>query len=294
MELYNIARLISYKPLSFDPGRPTFCPVRVLGTTFLSISLLWAAFERVPQGPLNVGSGFTTPVVGLSELDFLTHPASLARIEHTGFSVLYSSPFQLTALDQYTLSIALPSRLTNWGIAFSSLGKGIYRETTVSVGTGRTVGQHMEMGVLVNAHELSIKNYGTSRTVGISLSVTYGLTETIRWSLLYRNLNSPKLGQSREFLPQVVVTAFDFSPTPSLITAVELERDLEFRTRYKFGVRWQPLDVVAVATGFASHPGQVTGGVSFEVEPWGQISYGIATHPELAISQVFAIRLTLP
>ncbi|MEE9166442.1 MAG: hypothetical protein V3U24_03135 [Candidatus Neomarinimicrobiota bacterium] len=273
--------------------------MRILAIASLSLSFVFSAFETLPQSPLQVGSGFTHFAEDSWEVNFLSHPASLAHLRRTGGTFLYTSRFQLTPLNQYSLAAAFPAGPANLALAFTSFGKGVYRETTFSLATGYTIGQKMETGLTINGHELSIRDYGSSRTMGITASVSYYLAETVRWSLLYRNLNSPKLGRSKESLPQVLVTVFDFSPVPSVTAAMELERDLEFRSRYKFGMRWQPMNIMTIATGFISHPGQVTAGISLRPgkgsSKWfGEIGYAIATHPELAISQVFAVRFTLP
>jgi len=248
---------------------------------------------------MQIGSGFIHFNREQSALDFLSHPAVLAHVHRTGFAVSYGFPFQLQSLNHYSVSTVFPFKSIKLGTAFSAVGKEVYRETTFSLGGGYSIGDNMSFGILINGHELSIRNYGSDRTVGIVASVNYSFTKSMQWSLLYRNLNSPKLGVSREPLPQVVATVFGFSPTPSLLAAVELERDLEFESRYKFGIRWQPIEALRVATGFVSHPTQVTAGISLQVKglfsiSLGKISYAIVTHPELAISQVFALHITLP
>lgn len=248
---------------------------------------------------MQIGTGLTHSSTTPSDMDFLTHPASLAQTKQIGSSAVFSLPFQTLALGHYGLSVTFPARGAGLGIAFSSLGKQLYRETTVSVGAGKTIGKHMSVGFVMNGHEISIQNYGASRTVGVAASVSYDLMENLRWSLLYRNLNSPELGRSREPLPQVVTTLLDFSPLRTLSTVMELQRDLEFHSRYKFGIRWQALEPVTIATGFASHPGQFTAGILFKIRHpasglSGQIGYAVATHPELPISQVFAFQLRLP
>ena len=273
--------------------------MRIFTIYLIMFSTLYAAFERIPQSPQQTGSGFTRFNPEASAIDFLSHPASLSRIQKHSLAVLYTFPFQIKSLSHTGLSFVFPVRSRQMGVAFFSLGKELYRETTFSLAIGTSMGEHMALGLVMNGHELSIKNYGSERTVGISASSSYRFTETIQFSLLYRNLNSPKLGVSRESLPQVVSTVLGYSPTPSLATAIELERDLEFESRYKFGLRWIPNNALMLLTGFISQPGQVTAGIVFRVKGLfstspGQISYAIATHPELANSHSFALHFTLP
>ena len=273
--------------------------MREVAVCLIHFSVLFAAFERIPQSPSQVGAGLTYSSTEQPAVDFLTHPASMAYAQRFGSMVYYASPFQLKLLRQVGASIVIPHEWANVGIAFASLGMELYRETTLFLGGGRRLGKQMDVGILIATYQLSIKNYGSDWTVGVTASVNYSLMESLRWSLIYRNLNSPRLGTSRELLPQVAVMGFTFLPTSSLTTSMELERDLNLESRYKFGVRWRPHDILAVSTGFVSHPGQVTAGISLRLggqssKPSANISYAIATHPELAISQVFALHLSLP
>ena len=265
----------------------------------LSFSSLFAAFERIPQSPMQVGSGYTRLSTGPSAVDFLTQPASLVHVQGFGSTLFYGSPFRLGQLNQVSASVVFPSGFANFGVAVSSFGNTLYRETTFSLASGRRMGRNMDIGILVSGHELSIQNYGSDRTVGVTGSVNYHLSESLEWSLIYGNLNSPRLGEAGELLPQVVAMGFGFSPIPDLTATVEVERDLEFESRYKFGIRWRPLQSLGLATGFISRPAQITAGVSFQLKrqplgPYGRISYAFATHPELDISQVFALYLSLP
>ncbi|MFQ6616469.1 MAG: hypothetical protein ACE5HZ_06840 [Fidelibacterota bacterium] len=257
-----------------------------------------AAFERVPQSPLATGSAYSYFLGERSLIDFLSHPADLARTGRVGFSVFHSSSFGVAALGQYGFTLTAPMKGGTLGTGFATLGQTRYRETALSVGAGRRIGAGLDAGVLLNIFELYIANYQTDRTVAATVSVSYALGERVRWSLLFRNLNGPHLGRSRELLPQIVSTGVTVSPTARVTSALELEKDLEFENRYKFGLLWQPLSLFTVTTGFITHPAQATAAVSVEFPllnpPYlGRVSYGLATHPELAISQVLSLQFVL-
>lgn len=257
-----------------------------------------AAFERIPQSPLATGSAFSFFLPTGSSTDFLSHPAGLSHLHGIALSAFNSSPFQMAALNQNGITLAVPLNSSVLGAGFATLGRTQYQETVVTVGAGRETGTDLDAGILLSFVELYIANYGTDRTFAMTVSASYALAEGAQWSLLYRNLNRPRVGRSREILPQVISTGLTFSPLASVTSTFELENDLAFKNRYKFGLRWQPLSHITSATGFATHPAQFTAGIalqftrlnpSYEV----RISYGLATHPELAISQVVSLQLGL-
>lgn len=273
----------------------------MIGILFLLLILFIpspGAFERIPQSPLATGSGFSFFLPVGSPTDFLSHPAVLSRVQKGEFSTFHSSPFRLAALTQNGITLAVPFKTGVLGAGFASLGQSRYRETVGAVGTGVRIGPNFEAGILLNFFELHISGYGSDRTFGLTVSTSSTFLEGVRWSLLYRNLNRPRLGPAREILPQVIATGVTFSPVPYTTSTLEFEKDLTWGNRYKFGLRWQPLSRITTSTGFATHPTQYTAAVAVQiprVNPSYEVSlgYGLAFHPELPISQVVSLQLGL-
>lgn len=270
----------------------------ILCIIFILMTCLHGAFERVPQSPLATGSAFSYFLPGNGFIDFLSHPAELAHVPRAGFSVFHSSPFRLAPLDQYGFTAAAPFKGGVVGTGFVTLGQARYRETVVTAGMGRPLGPHLETGILLSFLELYIAGYHTDRTVAVAASVTYALAKGIRWSLLYRNLNAPRVGRSRELLPQIISTGITVLPAETVTSVLELEKDLDYENRYKFGLTWEPLSSLTVASGFATSPAQFTAGIAVRFlrlsSPYeAHVSYGIATHPELPVSQVVSLQLAL-
>ncbi|MCH8068346.1 MAG: hypothetical protein IID16_03585 [Candidatus Marinimicrobia bacterium] len=267
--------------------------MRLLIAYTLWTSALCAAFERVPLSFSQTACGLSNFMPTSSPITFFSHPANLARSQSKSVAMFFEAPFQITKLHNFGAGFTMPLKFGRFGVGFHALGNNVYRESTVTIGAGKKFGDYFEAGLVINGNELSIKNYGSTRTVSLSASLNYSLSETIQWSLLYQNFNGPKLGKTDELLPQVIAMGFVFSPTSTIQSVIELERDLEFETRYKFGVLWQLFKSLTLATGFINHPAQMTTGISFKIK--GQrISYAFSTHPELAFSQLLTIQFSLP
>jgi hypothetical protein len=172
------------------------------------------------------------------------------------------------------------------------MGNQLYKETTFSTSTSRKIKNVLTVGLLFNVYQLTIKNYGNTTSFGISSSLTYNINPDINWSLLYHNLNTPRIGISKEYLPQVIATGFTYSPSDHLLSMVEVEKDLQFEPRFKFGVLFKPLKQVQVSTGFINHPTQITG--AFLITLFNQeVSYAFATHPHLSLSHTIGFHFIL-
>ncbi|MDP6456965.1 MAG: hypothetical protein QF613_01355 [Candidatus Marinimicrobia bacterium] len=267
--------------------------MRLIWLSLILVSGLIGAFERLPLLPNLVALGMTQFGPGRTSAHFLSHPASLASSTSLNTAAFYGKPFSLTDLSNAGAVISAPWRYGNVGIGFYSAGNKLYGETTFALGLGRRLGQHLDFGLLLAGHELSIVNYGSQKTVSLSASIAFDIQESVTWSMLYQNLNAPRIGASDELLPQVIVTGFSFTPSSQMSAIAEFEKDLQFDSRYKFGLQWKPIESFTVMTGFATSPTQVTAGIRLKII--GQeISYAIANHPELNLSHILALTFSLP
>lgn len=262
-------------------------------TLFLSLTILSAAFERLPSSPLQMGMGFSALSVEETPLAMVSHPASMSRLREPSADVFYSTSFRLSELDYSGAAVAAPLSFASMGASATTFGSSLYKETSFSIATAGEIGNNLSVGMSFTGHELTIKNYGSTRAIALSVSAGFQIAEDLRWSLLYRNLNSPRIGTSRELLPQVVATGILFTPTERIAAALEVEKDLLFTPRFKFGGGWSPISGFRLAAGFVSNPSQATAAIQITLK--GQnISYAVATHPALPVSQMVALQFRLP
>lgn len=263
--------------------------MRPLGGVLLAISLCFGAFERVPFLPLQVAAGSVFQTVGGSP-NMFTDPSSLLRVGGVQSSMITSTPFGIAQLADRTWTIASSHRLAHAGLSAQIFGLALYRETTVAVAAARKIGRHLEVGLRLSAHQIDIKNYGAHRTVTVSGSMTYPLSETARWSLHGLNLNAPRLGRSEEPLPQIMAMGFQYAPAGPLQALVEIEKDLSHRERTKFGLIWEATPWLTLASGFSTNPAQMSAGLSLKLFRLA-IDYAIATHPHLPETHTLALHL---
>jgi len=268
-------------------------PMRYLTVLLVSLSSLFAAFERIPSSPLQIGMGFSSLGSQNTPSIMVTHPASLNSIYSPAADIFYSDNYHLSELDFSGLSIAAPFSFATMGVTAATFGSSLYRETSLSLAAARDIGNDLSVGMSITSHELTIKNYGSTRALALSISADYEIASDLQWALLYRNVNSPRIGTSEELLPQVITSGIIFSPSEHLTAVLEVEKDLLFTPRFKYGGSWSPIPELRLAAGFVTNPSQVTSAIQITMK--GQkISYAVSTHPALPISQMVALHFQLP
>ena len=268
-------------------------PMHYLTALLVSLGTLFAAFERMPSSPLQMGMGFSTLGSQNNPSAMVTHPASMSLLKTPSVQLFYSNSYHLSELDFSGAAVAVPLSFTVIGATSATFGSSLYRETSLSLAAAREIGNNLSVGMSVTSHELTIKNYGSTRTFALTVSADYEIAADLRWALQYRNVNSPRIGTSEELLPQVVTSGILFSPSEQLTASLEVEKDLLFTPRFKFGGGWSPIPGLRFAAGFATNPSQATAAIQITLK--GQkISYAVATHPALPVSQMVALQFHLP
>ncbi len=263
--------------------------MRVLGGLLCSISLATAAFVRIPLTPLQAAAGSMLQSVYPAH-DFISDPASLMDADKN-VMVPVLSPFGLSTLQERSLQFAYPSSWGRFGLSVHLFGLSLYRESTVTGAGAVRFGGKLDVGIRLSVHQLTIRNYGSQKSFALSGSLAYPITKELRWSLIGMNLNAPRIGKSKELLPQIVSTGFHFKPAEPLEGLFELEKDLAYASRQKFGVIWTPVPRLSFAAGFATQPAQISAGFSIRLSR-SSVDYAIASHPHLPETHSLALRLS--
>jgi len=249
----------------------------------VSAVYLWAAFEHPFLSPMNAGLGMSHINFNRNILGSIMDPASLAMGSQIRFAGQTGRRFNLKPLSHHNFVGEIPSRWGNFALGIQTFGVKQYKESTVSLAYGRQIKQRFQAGVTINMYSLSIPNYSSATTMGMSLAWQVKLNDNIRWGTILHNINGPNIGKSKDPLPQLILSALSFHPTKKISVQIEWEQDTAFEGQLKSGFRFLPKDWLSIHTGFVSGTGQVTGAIGINLLQVN-INYAMANHPHLGQS----------
>ena len=218
-------------------------------------------------------------------LDIINGPSSIINYNMKGGEVTWNRPFQINELQQIALASAFIYK--NWGIGISasSFGNSIYNESMLALSIARSAKTRLSLGVNIILYQLKISDYGTAHAPGLSASMRYNINDNWDWVTTIRNINYPKIGTSEDKLPQVVTTGFVGSVHEIFTIATEWEHDIAYKGALKFGAMVKPYKQILFSAGYISNPGQLTAGLSININKiyfeYGTIAYmdlGLFTH----------------
>ena len=251
----------------------------------IPINLLFGAFESYPTSTANLAFGRLNLNGKGNIIDIINEPSSIIAFNMKGGEVIWNRPFQINELQQTALAAGFIYKNWGFGISASTFGNKIYNESMLALSIAKSVKSRLALGVNVVLYQLKITDYGTAHAPGLSASMRYNINDNWDWVTTIRNINSPKIGESNDELPQIVTTGFIGAVHEILTIATEWEQDLAYKGTIKFGVMVKPLKQLLFSVGYVSNPGQLTVGLTINFNKiyfeYGTIAYndlGLFTH----------------
>ncbi len=259
----------------------------------LSLStFLFAAFEHYPSNPAAVGSGLLNVNIYAHAIGVFSDPASVTAFKKRNVAISSGKRFGLNLLRHHSTAIAQPFKKGFIAVGASFLGDKLYGETIWCLAMGRSLSDKLNIGMGIMVYDLQIKNYGSASSVGINIGWRMELNESLRWRGIWRNINRPTIGKSKDAIPQVIVSALVYNPIPKATLVMEWEQDTSYKSRLKFGGAFKLLQWVVIHTGHASYPGQTTAGLEIFYKHLN-INYAVSSHSHLDLSHWFGVGLTI-
>ena len=251
----------------------------------IPIELLFGAFESYPSSTGNLAFGRINMNCKGNILDLINEPSSIINFNMQGGEVIWNRPFQINELQQTAFASAFIYKNWGFGISAGTFGNKIYNESMLVLSVAKSVKTRLSVGVNIILYQLKITDYGIAHVPGLSASMRYNINDNWDWITTIRNINYPKIGTSKDELPQVITTGFVGTLHKYFTIATEWEQDLAYKGTLKFGVMVKPLRQMLFSVGYVSNPGQLTAGLSININKiyleYGTIAYsnlGLFTH----------------
>jgi len=205
------------------------------------------------------------------------NPADITRIHTSAGALIYSNLFGLKELQYSHAGVAHNFSGKYIGIGASTFGNSAYSERTVSLLYGMTFSSAGAFGVAFHGYELSIAEYGIARTWGIDLGTRWRISKEVFWEIAYANLNNPKIGQSKDQLPQQIFTAVTCQPISGLSSRLSLLQNIRYLPRFGIDLTYSPLKLITFAAGINTEPFVANAGLTVQWQAI-QVQYVFSSH----------------
>jgi hypothetical protein len=246
-----------------------------------------AAFEELAPDARTAAMGAAF-IASLGPESVLSNPAGIGGGDPGSACFSSAVPYGLKELSVHSLCAAFSSRLGGIGLAVSTSGRTVYRETTVAAGWSMRFDGRVAAGIALRILNLRIDRYGSWTGCAIDAAVRIPLNE--RWTVGFSgtNINQARV-EKQSPVPQTTRIGLLHAPAGNLILAAEIEKDARYPAGFHGGIEWKPLPGLALRWGFGRGPAQAAFGFGLTRRRLG-LDYACSVHPVLGATHQASIR----
>ena len=260
---------------------------KVIIFLLLFVNYLPAAFEIQLINPENIACGSIVSILpgGLNYSTILDEYGINLRAS-------YTSLFGINELAYKSACFSWNHNMQNgYSLRLNAFGDEVYNESQVSAGYARKINPQIRVSVNLNIYNLSIKNYYKAWCFGAGVGGIFNLTEKLKMSLLYNNINGAKL-KNGEPLPRLFCAGFKWELHQKVDLMGEFYKDTEYPFITRMGTKIKVVKHINGMAGVQFEPNRFSYGVCCY---WGGIKINVAykSHFDLPSTLYFGCHISI-
>ncbi len=233
-------------------------------------------------GARATGMGYT----GLTFTDInalFSNQAGLAGLERTTATAFAEQRFLLAELGSYSFGFALPTSSGTFGLSLNHFGFENYNEQRIGLAYGRRLSEKISIGAQALVLNTQIPEYGSRAVATFELGLQAELLPQLQLGIhTYSPVRVSVVGS--EYLPSVLRAGIRYAPSDQLQLLAEVEKDIDYPARAKFGLEYQAAEPLLLRFGAATQPTNVSFGVGYQVLQQMRLDIASSYHEMLGFS----------
>lgn len=259
--------------------------------TGLSILLL-NLFLIISAYPQSLRYSIAQPYISLSAyssqqndpLSFTGNQAALTQTKSAGVGVFGERRFLLKETSSYTLGVALPTRLGNFGILLNYSGFKNFNENKIGLAYAKRLGKIIDVGVQFNYYSYRIPAYGNASSINFEIGALFHLTDKLNAGIHVYNPVGGKLGKNNdEKLAASYKAGIGYDASDKFFIGGEIIKEEDKPVNIIAGLQYHFARQFFAKAGFISESGSAYAGAGVG---WRTLRLDISSayHPQLGLS----------
>ena len=255
---------------------------------------LLAVHDPTTVGARSMGMG-NIGVVGTQFSSVYNNQAALAYFNQMAAGIDYNQGyFTNKALSTKSGAFILPTGAGVFGLNMSYFGYSQYNEQKIGLAYGKALGKRLAIGVQIDYFRSFIgADYGSAQAVSFEVGIYSKLSETLELGAHIFNPIGMEIGEQ---IPEAIPIGFQlgllYHVDKNLILASEVEKILDQKESYKFGLEYIIAEHFMVRTGFATSPTLFTFGFGLNMNNL-ILDIGTGFHQTLGFTPRIALQFTI-
>ncbi|MBI1227402.1 MAG: hypothetical protein GC192_19375 [Bacteroidetes bacterium] len=210
-----------------------------------------------------ISAGMANAAVALqSPVSLFSNQAGLVGIKKLAVIAGVEQRFLLSELQSAAIGAALPTRSGTFGLMAQSFGYEEFRQQKIGLSYARKLWTNLSVGAQFDYFQTRIPEYGSRGT----FTFEAGLQANISKSLMVgAHVFSPAQVEiaEGENLPTIFRLGVAWQTSERLQVCSELEKDIDFKPRWRTGLSYQPVQAFTLRAGYATEPSMMFFGFGF-------------------------------
>lgn len=190
------------------------------------------------------------------------NPSSIVSPKQIQSCLFLDQRFNISELKSISATILIPTLSGNFAFSFNRFGFELYNENMFQLTYGRKILNNLNIGGAIQYHSLNIQEYGNKSIIGFQLGVNSSISKTLSFYCAIQNPHRPEINIVDK-LPGYFSVGFQYKPTDLVSFHGELNKELDFKEDFRFGIEYHPLQSIFLRLGGHTYPAQVGFGFGF-------------------------------
>lgn len=244
-------------------------PRKVLFFLIFTFIKVYAAFELQTLNPDFIARGGIISIHPMS-----LNPAVMLENQGIRFRVDYSNLFGIKGIRCCDFNVGWGSRNKRGASLYvNSVGSQIYQENTYGIGYCHSIRNVIALGAIVKYYDLTIAGYARTGTIGLTIGSKFYMNDFLRMTLLFQNVNAPKICNKSDTLPESFTFGIQWIPDSRLEINAEIFKDTIFPFSTRVGAKVAIFKGVSGLLGVQLNPDRYSGGISCS---WNSFQFDVA------------------
>ncbi|MGE5352802.1 MAG: hypothetical protein ACM3P0_12015 [Acidobacteriota bacterium] len=220
------------------------------------------------------------------------NPASLAGVTGRELGVFYSpSPFGLKELSNAAMAYSEPLPIGPVSLGLSTFGFSLYRKNNFVVALAMRISD-ISLGLSLNLHNLTIRNYGSDNSLAVSPGILISLIRELNWGFSVQNIFNASIGSENGQIPRVLSSGFSYRPYRTIMLNAAVEKVTGAPFSIRAGVEYDLIRYLALRAGISNEPDRFSAGIGINYS-FMKFDYAVFTHQDLGLTHQIGVVLSL-
>jgi hypothetical protein len=188
---------------------------------------------------------------------------SLGFVRQADVGVFYENRFFVKELSQSGFASVLPIKKGTFGLAYSTIGYKLYRESHVTLGYGMQLNETVSLGIGMDYLTTRISDvYGKAHALTGSFGMTVKLLSNLRIAThVYNPFRTSITQYNHEKIPTIFKFGAQYIFSQKVFLIAEAEKTSREKTNIKLGIEYNPASKIYLRVGGCTYPSQVSFGI---------------------------------